>query len=109
MTQTIPQFKTLTVPSSKDLKASIREPEWTIRRLLQEDIDFLRLIQNEGIKSNEWINRTKRFILPLKRCKARNLVVPVKKQTAYYYDLTASGLEVLKQLSMPKQAQISSS
>jgi hypothetical protein len=86
------------------MQALMETPEWIIKRLQPDDITFLTLIQNEGIKSNEWINRTKRFILPLKRCKARNLVTPVKKRTAYLYDLTTQGLEVLKQL---KQAQIS--
>ena len=89
---------------SKELQALMETPEWIIKRLQPDDITFLTLIQNEGIKSNEWINRTKRFILPLKRCKARNLVTPVKKRTSYLYDLTTQGLEVLKQL---KQAQIS--
>lgn len=95
--------------TSKELKALMETPEWIIKRLSQEDITFLTLIQNEGIKSNEWINRTKRFIPALKRCKARGLVVPVKKRTAYYYDLTQQGQEVLKMLSTPKETQIASS
>ena len=94
---------------SKELQALMETPEWIIKRLQPDDITFLTLIQNEGIKSNEWINRTKRFILPLKRCKARGLVTPFKRKTGYFYDLTSSGVEVLKQLSMPKQAQIASS
>ena len=94
---------------SKELQALMETPEWIIKRLQPDDITFLTLIQNEGIKSNEWINRTKRFILPLKRCKARNLVTPVKKRTAYLYDLTEQGLRVLQSLRVPKQATIASS
>jgi len=92
---------------SKELQALMETPEWIIKRLSQEDITFLTLIQNEGIKSNEWINRTKRFILALKRCKARGLVTPFKRKTGYYYDLTEQGLRVLQSLRVPKQAQIS--
>ena len=95
--------------TSKELQALMETPAWIIGRLNQEDIDFLLVIRDQGPKTNELINRTRIFILALKRCKARNLVVPVKKGTVYYYDLTSLGLEVLKQLSMPKQAQIVSS
>jgi DNA-binding PadR family transcriptional regulator len=94
---------------SKELQALMETPLWIIGRLQPDDITFLTLIQNEGIKSNEWVNRTKRFIPALKRCKARGLVTPFKRKTAYYYDLTEQGLAVLKQLSMPLSPQIASS
>lgn len=80
--------------------------EWTLKRLNQEDIDFLLVIRDQGPKTNELINRTRIFILALKRCKARGLVVPVKRRTTYYYDLTEQGREVLKAIGKPLSAQL---
>jgi hypothetical protein len=78
----------------------------TIRRLQQIDIDFMETVQTKGLVSNEWINRpeNQKYKDALMRGKARSLIVPVRKGTVYYYDLTDLGLEVLTTIKKAQES-----
>lgn len=67
------------------------------RRLTTEDIEFIELMQQKGQVSNDWVNQpeNERWKEVLKRCKARGIVVPVRHGTAYWYDLTDFGYNML--------------
>jgi hypothetical protein len=69
-----------------------------IKRLDQIDIDFLDLINLMGTLDRHWVQNHPTLNDVLKKAKARSLVIPVKKHgtTAYCYDLTDLGFEVLK-------------
>ena len=97
--------------SYQEWKASMLTPEWTAKRLSQEEIEVLRLIESKGMVSYFWFSQSDRqtYRQALRKCKARGLVLPIRRKTAYWYSLTDFGLEVLKQLGMPKQATIASS
>ena len=97
--------------SYKDLKASMETPEWTLRRMSQDEIETLKLIDSEGMKSYGWFSQPKnqKYRLALRKCKARGLVLPIRRKTAYWYSLTDFGLRVLLQLGMPLSSQLPSS
>ena len=99
------------MPSFKELKALIQTPEWTIKRMSQDEIEVLKLIDSEGLKSYAWFIQpnNQKYRLALRKCKNRGLVIPVRRRTAYWYSLTDLGSAVLLQLRVPKQAQIVSS
>lgn len=77
----------------------------TFRRLNSDDIDLIEIFQDKGELPYDW------FLLPenekyrevLKRCKARGLVVPIRKGTAYWYDLTDFGFNMLSLVQAKKQ------
>lgn len=82
----------------------------TIKRLAPSDIELMEVIQQKGMISRPFLAETMggKYHDALIRCKARSLIVPVRKQTAYWYDLTDFGLQVLDTLqtvSPEKQAQ----
>ena len=75
------------------------------KRLNDEDIDFIELMQSKGQISNDWINQpeNEKYKEILKRCKARGIVVPIRKSTAYWYDLTDFGFNILTLIQAKRQ------
>jgi len=74
--------------------------EWTLKRLQPLDIQLLELIQAKGpvyykTVTEEMGANAKNALV---RCKARNLVIPVRKEKYYRYDLTDLGYEALQAL-----------
>ena len=97
--------------SYQEWKASMSTPEWTAKRLSQNEIEVLRLIESKGMVSYFWFSQSDRqtYRQALRKCKARGLVLPIRRKTAYWYSLTDFGLRVLLQLSMPLSPQLPSS
>lgn len=77
---------------------------YILKRIQPSDINLLETIQQKGMiqrKSLErWLGEQGKEALV--RCKARNLVVPVRKKTTYWYDITNLGLDVLETLKNPE-------
>jgi site-specific DNA-adenine methylase len=69
-----------------------------IARMEDADKDLLSLIQSKGTlhKCYFEVEEHAKLREVLKRCKARSLVIPVKRGTQYVYDLTDFGFEVLQ-------------
>lgn len=66
------------------------------RRLNSEDTELIEIIANKGLVNQDWLHKpeNEKFVEVMKRCKARSIVVPVKKGSVYYYDLTEFGYNV---------------
>jgi hypothetical protein len=80
----------------------------TFRRLTDEDVKFIELVNELGRVSNDWTNdpENKKWKEVLKRCKARGIIVPVRRGTAYWYDLTDFGFNMLTLIQAKKQEGI---
>jgi predicted transcriptional regulator with HTH domain len=78
------------------------------KRLTDEDVKLLELFKTKGQLSRSWINEpeNEKWKEVLKRCKARNMVVPIRKDTAYWYDLTDFGYNMLTMIEAKKQEGI---
>jgi hypothetical protein len=74
--------------------------ERTIKRMIPVDYDLLGIIMQKGPIGEYDVEKTDEpdvFKETLKRCRARNLVVPVRCAGSHYkYDITNLGLEILK-------------
>jgi len=81
----------------KDAMAETRI-EFILKRLQSTDIELLETIQQRGAVSYEYIRGHDQYKQPLIRCKARSLVIPIRKGTVYWYDITDLGLEALQVL-----------
>lgn len=70
----------------------------TIRRMQEIDVDFLELIKAKGMLDSNWLEKPEchKYKEVLIRCKARSLVVPVRKGTNYWYDITDFGYNILE-------------
>ena len=75
------------------------------RRLNSEDVDLIETIQQKGALPRDWFNKDEncQWKEVLKRCKARGIVVPVRRGTAYWYDLTDFGYNMLTLIQVKKQ------
>jgi hypothetical protein len=75
------------------------------RRLNEDDINFIEMIQSSGRISNEWLNRPEndKWKEVFKRAKARSLVVPMRVGTAYWYDLTDFGFNIYQLIQVKKE------
>jgi len=81
----------------------------TMRRMQDIDFEFLQKLYNTGGVSKDWMNKeeNKDYKIALTRCKARSLAIPLRKGTAYWYDITDLGLEVLNaKTSLTKEEKI---
>lgn len=78
------------------------------RRLDSTDVEFIEMMHHDGRKSNDWFQKPENYKWKevLKRCKARGLVVPVRHGSAYWYDLTDFGFNVLNLIQTKKQEGI---
>lgn len=78
----------------------------TYKKLNTEDVEFIELLQSKGQISNDWLQQqeNQKWREIVKRCKARSLVVPVKKGTAYWYDLTDFGYNVYEIIQQQAEA-----
>lgn len=74
--------------------------ERIMKRLEPSDVDLLETIRQSGMIQRKRLEKElgQRGKEALVRCKARNLVVPIRKKTSYWYDLTDLGLTALKTL-----------
>ena len=72
-----------------------------IKRLQPIDKKLLEIIQERGMVCSKTIRDKygEKIREAIIRCKARSLIVPVRKGTSYWYDITDLGLEVLKTLN----------
>jgi hypothetical protein len=70
----------------------------TLKRLQPDDIGLMELIEAKGQVQYDVLYTTygNKYHNALVRCKARSLVVPIRKQTSYWYDLTTFGFQVLE-------------
>lgn len=75
------------------------------RRLTDQDVHLIELFQTQGQIPWEWFSKpeNEKWKEVLKRCKARAIVVPVRHGTAYWYDLTDFGYNVLTLVQAKKQ------
>ena len=80
----------------------------TFRRLNSDDIDLIEILQDKGQLPYVWFQQpeNEKYSDVLKRCKARGLVVPIRKGTAYWYDLTDFGYNMLSLVQAKKQEGI---
>jgi hypothetical protein len=68
----------------------------TFRRLTRDDIAFIELMYQKGEISNDWLNgEGEKWKETAFRCKSRGIIVPVRHGTAYWYDLTEFGFNML--------------
>lgn len=76
-----------------------------LKRLDEKDIDFLQVMKEKGVVSWGFVNDNG-YNEIAKRCSARSLIVPMKKQgvTTRYYDLTDFGIEILRLIEAKDEA-----
>jgi hypothetical protein len=76
------------------------------KRLTKQDVEFIEILQEKGGVNNEWLNRPEHYKWKevSKRCRARGIVAPTRKNTSYWYDLTDFGFN-LYQLIQSKQQE----
>ena len=78
-----------------------------INRMGQKDRELLKEISQHGKLPKNWFQMEGNGVYRevLKRCKARSLVIPVKRGTNYYYDLTDFGQTVLETIQNAKNGE----
>lgn len=93
----------------QDVKQRIKDAivesgiESTLKRLQPIDVELMSLMNQKGqIPYRAFTELDPKYKEALIRCKARNLVVPVRKHDNYWYDLTDFGAEVLKAVQQSK-------
>ena len=79
--------------------------EATLKRLKPTDIELMELIRHRGQLNYRYLydKYEEKYREALVRCKARSLVIPIRKESTYWYDLTDLGLEVLDALQRAKK------
>ncbi len=77
----------------------------TFRRLNSDDIDLIEILHDKGQLVYDWFLKpeNERYKEVLKRCKARGIVVPIRKGSTYWYDLTDFGFNMLSFIQAKKQ------
>jgi hypothetical protein len=78
------------------------------RRLNEEDVHLLEIMNAKGELPKDWfyLPENEKYKEVLKRCKARNMVVPVRKGTNYWYDLTDFGYNMLNLIQLKEKEGI---
>ena len=76
-----------------------------LRRLTDADIEFIELLQTKGALQKHWFDKpeTEKWKEVLKRCKARSIVVPIRRESSYWYDLTDFGYNLYNLIQTKKQ------
>jgi len=79
----------------------------TMKRMQEVDFEFIQILYNRGGVSNDWMNQPehKKYKPSLMRSKARSLAIPLRKGTAYWYDISDLGLEVLNAWTSSKKEE----
>jgi hypothetical protein len=69
-----------------------------LKRLLPIDIELMETIEQKGQVKYDFLHLdcNDKYHDALIRCKARNIIVPIRKQTRYWYDLTDFGFQALQ-------------
>lgn len=77
----------------------------TFRRLNSKDVELIELLHSRGELPWVWFSQpeNEKYKEVVKRCKARGIVVPVRHGTAYWYDLTDFGFNMLTLIQAKKQ------
>lgn len=77
------------------------------KRLNQNDTAFIEMM-SDGPKPKDWFYKEENYKWRevLKRCTARNITVPIRRNTAYWYDLTDFGYNILGLIQAKKQEGI---
>lgn len=75
------------------------------RRLTNQDVELIELLAQKGEIPWAWFSEpeNEKWKEVLKRCKARSIVVPVRHGTAYWYDLTDFGFNMLTLIQAKRQ------
>jgi len=75
------------------------QTETILKRLQPVDVELMQIITKRGQLSYDYLHDAlpEKYREALVRCKARNLLIPVRHGKKYWYDLTDLGLEILKQ------------
>jgi hypothetical protein len=75
------------------------------RRLTRQDVEFIELLHQKGQLQREWFYKpeNEKWKEVLKRCKARSIVVPIRKESSYWYDLTDFGYNLLTLIQAQRQ------
>jgi hypothetical protein len=78
------------------------------KRLTDEDVHLLEILASKGQLPKDWFYKpeNEKYKETLKRCKARNMIVPVRRETNYWYDLTDFGYNMLTLIQQKKQEGI---
>jgi len=76
----------------------------TFKRLNTEDVDFIEIMVTKGMVSNDWINKSEneKYKEVLTRCKSRSIVIPVRRNSSYWYELTDFGYELYKLIQLKR-------
>jgi len=76
------------------------QTEAILKRLQSSDLELMQLLLKHGpIDKHYKLDKLpEKYREALIRCKARNLIIPIRKGTTYWYDVTDLGLEALKRL-----------
>lgn len=74
------------------------QTEFIIKRLQPIDVELMEIIQQRGQISYDYLRDSlgDKYREAMIRCKARSLVIPIRKGSVYWYDITDLGLEILK-------------
>jgi hypothetical protein len=77
----------------------------TFRRLTEPDVHLIEMLQAKGQISWEWFSRpeNEKWKEVVKKCRARGLVTPIPHGTAYWYDLTDFGFDMLTLIQAKNQ------
>jgi len=74
------------------------QTEAILKRLQPSDVELMQIVSKRGQISWKYLHDSlpDKYKEALIRCKARNLMIPIRKGTVYWYDLTDLGIEILK-------------
>jgi hypothetical protein len=83
-------------------KIAETETDRTIKRMNNDDINLLEIVQQRGLLPYTFFRDSENTHLKdaLIRCKARSLLLAVRKNQNYSYDLTDMGLEILNAIHL---------
>jgi 6-phosphogluconate dehydrogenase len=79
------------------------------RRLDSNDVELIEMMAQRGEIPYEWFTKpeNEKWKEVIKRCKARNIAVPVRHGTVYWYDLTDFGFNMLSLIQAKRQEGVS--
>jgi len=74
------------------------------QRLNDKDVELIELLHQKGSFSNDWLHRpdNEHYIEAFKRLRGRGIIIPVLHGSAYWYDLTDFGFNMLQLIQAKK-------